>query len=482
MGINLRQLIYDFGCNNSTKENYITDGKYKCNFEALYKIVEQLSGYYKNDLVFKSVTTFCFKNTVPDVIFLIWLLVEEKSFILVSADNIDFFRQNKILFYSHEISIAYDNINSDLSFSTSFININKNENYKEPSSNDVRGKLFLLTSGSTNESKIVQHSIENVLLNSWNCKNHLRLLASDRVIIPVPVYHMYGLGAAFIPSLLSGSSIFLIHKTNIIRYLSVETEFKPDIGFLAPTLSKMLVKLKRGKKNYRLVVSAGDKMDEKLFVEIESQLGKTINLYGSTELGVIATSDIDSELPDRKNGTLFSLDNVQLRFKDIQKEGSKKTDPKEIVCFHAFGFEKYIDKSGEMIINPTFIDNWFLTSDLCYVKDNNGCILIGRKNHSINRNGVLISYSEIEEKIIAVNERIEEVIILVSDEETRRGKKMVACCRGARLNHDDAMEIRLECINKLARHIVPDEIKIYDSFPLLPNGKINRTALQNLLK
>ena len=98
MGINLRQLIYDLGCNNSTKENYITDGKYTCNFEALYKIVEQLSGYYKNDLAFKPVTTFYFKNTVPDVIFLIWLLVEEKSFILVSADNINFFRQNKILF------------------------------------------------------------------------------------------------------------------------------------------------------------------------------------------------------------------------------------------------------------------------------------------------------------------------------------------------------------------------------------------------
>ncbi len=482
MVLNLKKIIFDHGDNHLTKANFITDGQYTCDYKTIYKTICELTDLYKNDQQFQSVNTFYFNNTVPDVILLLWLIIEKKSFILISSESKVSFRQKKIRFYGNEISISYDNINDNLSFRKKFIHVKRNENYKANEIKDYKSKLFLQTSGSTDESKIVQHSTENLLFNSENCKNHLKLSPSDRILIPVPVYHMYGLGAALLPSILTGCSICLINKTNIIKYLSAESSFKPSVSFLTPSLSKMLVRIKKNKKGYRLVISAGDKMEESLYIKLENQLGRVVNLYGSTELGVIATSIISSSLSDRKAGKVAPLHNVQLKFIDVNNDFEGKLPVKEVVCNHSYGFEKYIDSNGDNVNSPNFSNNWFKTSDLCHINEQKSLTLIGRKNHSINRNGILVTFSEVEDLISKINNKIDHIAVLALDKETKRGKMLIACCNGKNLTQNDANEIRFNCISKLSRHLVPDEIKVIDTIPLLQNGKIDRIALQKLIK
>ena len=75
---------------------------------------------------------------------------------------------------------------------------------------DTQPKLYIKTSGSTGKPKIAVHSHYKLEGNVRNCVNRLGLNSNDRVAIPVPIYHMYGLGAAFLPSVSVGA-LSLIH-------------------------------------------------------------------------------------------------------------------------------------------------------------------------------------------------------------------------------------------------------------------------------
>ncbi|MFM5899570.1 MAG: AMP-binding protein, partial [Dolichospermum sp.] len=77
-------------------------------------------------------------------------------------------------------------------------------------------KLYIRTSGSTGNPKIVVHSHEQVLKHALNCLERLTLSPNDRIAIPVPLYHLYGLGAAFLPSVAVGATIDLQKSANLL--------------------------------------------------------------------------------------------------------------------------------------------------------------------------------------------------------------------------------------------------------------------------
>ena len=112
-----------------------------------------------------------------------------------------------------------------------------------------------------------------------------RPVASDRVAIPVPIAHMYGFGAAFVPAVLAGASIDLQPNANVLRYLAREPDFDPTVAYLAPSFGDALVRVRKAPRPYRLTIMAGDRLTGELFDGYEALHGRLVNLYGSTELG-----------------------------------------------------------------------------------------------------------------------------------------------------------------------------------------------------
>lgn len=477
MEVSLRKILESHGNDNLTKDNIITDGTHSCSYASLIQKFEQLSDIFGSSSIFEGTVAYFFDNTLQSAVFLLWLLVENKSFILVSSENKTAFQEQKIRFYRYGISVSKQLFESDFFIDKSFIDLDRNPKYAEYGRFEKNGSLFFLTSGSTKSPKVAQHSIERVLQNSENCSDHLGISVTDRVLIPVPIYHMYGFGAAFLPAIMKGCSVRLVNKTNIIKYISAEASFVPNVAFVTPTLSKMLIRLRRNAQKYRLVVSAGDRMDEHLFIDAENKLGRMINLYGSTELGVIATSPVNGDIADKKDGSLICLNHVLLRFDGFESKIATQQAVKEISCKHSFGFDRYVDSKGVSLQTGNLIDGWFRISDICLQKADRSFILLGRKEQSVNRNGILVAFSEIEENVRAIDARIEQVVVYALDEETKRGKRLVAFCVGHMLSDSDATEIRKQCLT-LNSKLIPDEIKIIASAPLLPNGKTDRVALQ----
>jgi acyl-CoA synthetase (AMP-forming)/AMP-acid ligase II len=75
------------------------------------------------------------------------------------------------------------------------------------------------------------HSHDKLLKNAQNCVNRWELDGKDRMTIPVPIFHMYGLGAAFLPGILAGASIDFQANSNLLKYLQREKDFNPNIAW-----------------------------------------------------------------------------------------------------------------------------------------------------------------------------------------------------------------------------------------------------------
>lgn len=329
--------------------------------------------------------------------------------------------------------------------------------------------LLLRTSGSMGDAKIVRFSHAHLLGNAANCVERFELIETSRVSIAVPVFHQYGLSAAFIPALLSGASIDLQENTNILRYMEHERRFKPDIVYLNPTLIAMLLKGRRNDHPYTRTISAGAALPEKIYHDYRDRFGPLTNLYGSTEMGAAATTQ--HHLADDHPNRLLPMSGVTMT---IDSQGNA------LLCSHPYRFDGYINAKGESL--PVNTDP-YNTGDIAKALGDGRIELLGRQNESTNRAGFLVQFADIENGLLLTGE-VDEAIVISGKQNTIRGEKLYAFCIRKRAKNSQNItteSIRKACFEHLPRYAVPDEIILTKDFPLSESGKINRRLLQQYL-
>lgn len=361
-----------------------------------------------------------------------------------------------------------------------YLDVTENPEYDPKSTwlHRDRPQLYLRTSGSTASPKVAVHPHDLLWGNARNCVDRFALKAADRIAIPVPLFHMYGLGAAFLPGVLAGASLDLQTQVNIIRILEREREFKPTVAFLTPALCASFLAVRKSPRPYRLVVTAGDRLKTETMLAFEARFGTLINLYGSTELGAIATTLPDTPAPKRGGSVGVPLPGVRLRLACAGTD-DRNEEVGELHCQHEYGFLGYVDGKG----NPWTADaeprldtdGWFRTGDLAKMPHGNLEIL-GRCDLSVNRDGLLVPFGDIETAMAGLD-AIEQAAI-TTGEAGRRGQRITAFCvlsEGHR--HLTQAQVRGLCFSALPAHIIPDEVVIMKALPTLPNGKVDRRRL-----
>ncbi|MCP4155346.1 MAG: acyl--CoA ligase, partial [bacterium] len=395
-------------------------------------------------------------------------------------------------FLQYNITVKRETVPAQITEPEAYIKIEPNPNYKKDApQQEKQGNIYLKTSGSTAEPKLVKHTHKNLLQNTQYAAERLCLKHDDRIIIPVPLFHMYGLGAGFLPGIIAGATIELIENANIVKYIGREKEYRPTVSFMTPTLCDMLLRIKKTPSPYRLVVTAGDRISETLFRNFETRFGKLVNLYGSTELGVIATSQLEAPLEDRAIGVIAPLPGVEIRLKTNEETNpetnhetgnipNEKTGEEmaEILCKHSCGFDAYLDKTGKTIYKPAQENGWFPIKDLGRNVGKEQFRVVGRTGNSINRVGILVAFSEVETIMEQAIEDVNYVIVIAGEEEGFGSKKMIACCEMKPKIKTEGKEIRSRCFDIMLRHMVPDDVRVVEKLPRLPNGKFDRKQLK----
>ncbi len=456
-------------------ENTITDGLLTCKYSEIPGITATIGQYLLEQGVSLDdcLAVEC-TNTLPGALFLLYLLQKEQGFVLLppsekkEADS-ELKPVPKFCHYKLRIlPVSKQEVDHWQANPALYLAVEQRTPDSIPEA-DTRGKLFLRTSGSMGTAKLVVHTHEGLLGNAGNSRDKYQFSAEDRVTIPVPIFHMYGFGAEFLPAVLVGASIDLQQNTNLLKYLDRERHFKPTIAFITPNLCEMLLQGKRTPTHYKVMVVSGQRFRDDLFQALDPLCGgRLVNQYGSSEMGAMAACDPGDDFEKRIATIGKPMPGVELKLENIH-EGIG-----ELYCRHPYGYMGYMNEDGQWLSRAS---EWQRTGDIARLLENGDMTVVGRADDSVNRSGYLILLADIEKRM-ATLDGISSVTVLATDQIERiQGQHIMAFCltdTGVSLNPED---IKRACAGIMPRHAVPDEIHIVEQLPLLPSGKVDRQAL-----
>ena len=442
--------------------NVMTDGNLSCSYQELPSIFADMDSLF-TVLGINSQQTVAFEcpNNVTGAVTLLYLLVRGYGIVLLpAAQRAARGGAQRLLipsFCQHHLTIQ-----PDRQLVAAVQTTPLTATYELPV-----GHLYLRTSGSLGTSKIVVHQHEKLLGNAQNCVTKYAIAASDRILVPVPIFHMYGMGAAFLPAVLAGASIQIVDKANILRILTCEKQFQPNITFLTPDLCEMMLRWKQTSTTYRGIVTSGQRIPESLFEQFNAKFGNClVNQYGSTEMGAISACSWHDSLDTRLATIGSPMKGVELQLENIDA----LTQTGELYCRHPYGYLGYVDEEGRWLSQA---DAWHRTGDLARHVTPSHLKIMGRNQDSFNRRGFLVNLFEVAQ-VIEQLDGVQSVVVLYLEPVD----KLIACC----IASVSAAQIRTACFGKLPNYALPDEIAIEDAFPLLTSGKIDRQTLQTNLE
>ena len=464
-----------------TRDNPIGDGQLTCRYGDAPALLSQIEAFLAARGIGPEtcVAVEC-PNSLPGALLLMSLLRMGSGFAMApppAAANSDLKPIPR--FCQHRLTVLPATPAAAPFAPAGFLRIETNPHYNGRAVS--RARVYLRTSGSMGASKIVVHSHEKLIGNARGVVRKYGFAAASRAMIPVPIAHMYGFGAEFLPALLTGASIDLQEKTNLLKYLDREKRFQPTIAFVTPSICEMLLKgYKAPRASYRAFVTSGQRIGEELFRAFDPLVGGTLmNQYGSTEMGATAACDPGATLDDRATTIGTPMDGVELRIENASGHASGGA----LLCRHPYGFEGYLDEEGEWAHRET-PDGWYRTGDLAAELPGGSCLkariaVLGRADASVNRSGYLVLLSDIE-RIMERLEALGEVAVVAGRGETRHGPRIAAFCVLRPGCAVDGAQLRQRCFDVLPHYAIPDDVRVMESLPMLPSGKVDRQALTGL--
>jgi acyl-coenzyme A synthetase/AMP-(fatty) acid ligase len=351
-----------------------------------------------------------------------------------------------------------------------------------------RHHLILRTSGSLAEPKWVVHTHAGMWANACNVVARVGLTAADRVLMPVPIAHAYGLGACFLPALAAGAHVDLLEGANLVRYLERERAFRPTIAYLTPTLCAMVIRPRDPPDHYRHIVLAGDKLAEALRAQAEAIFGRVINLYGSTEMGAACAGDAHRPGAAAAVTVGQPLPGVRMRVEpraldELEAAGEAAAgggEVGELLCAYPHLCVGYVDLHGAPIAFDTPAHpGWYATRDLARIHADGTIEVLGRLDHATNRDGHLVMLGEVERALARLPDVASAAVALGAA--SLRGRRLIGFVTARAERALDVDQLRRAARDLLPGYAVPDELRVLPQLPQLATGKLDRRALTHLV-
>jgi malonyl-CoA/methylmalonyl-CoA synthetase len=284
---------------------------------------------------------------------------------------------------------------------------------------------IVYTSGTTGAAKgaILTHG--NFLANARTLAEAWRITEADRLLLPLPLFHVHGLGNGVCAWLLSGCRMRLLerfaHETAAGEFLS----FAPTLFFGVPTIYVRLLGFDDGVAKtigaaMRLFVSGSAPLPAHVHDAFRAKFGHAIlERYGMTETLMNVSNPYDGE---RRPGAVgLPLPGVRVRI----VAGGREAAPGEVGEVQVRGdnvFAGYWRRDEAS--HAAFVDGWFRTGDLGVREEDGYISLRGRATDLIISGGFNIYPREIEE-VIQEDPAVREAVV-VGAADPLRGEVPVA--------------------------------------------------------
>ena len=341
------------------------------------------------------------------------------------------------------------------------------------------------TSGTTGFPKGATLSHRNILNNGYFVTEQIRLRPGERLCIPVPFYHCFGMvmgnlgctthGATIVipaPGFDPGLTLDAIESQRCTGVYGVPTMFiamQNHADFAARDLSSLRTGIMAG------AVCPVEVM--KRCVE-DMHMAEVAIAYGMTETSPVSCQTlIDDDLERRTASIGRAHPHVEVKIVDPDTgETVDRGEPGEF-CTRGYsvmlGYWREDDKTAQAIDS----DGWMHTGDLAVMRADGYCNVVGRIKDMIIRGGENIYPREIEE-FLYTHPDIEDAQVIGVPDDTY-GEEVCAWIR-MKANREplDAAALRTFASGRLAHYKIPRYVHLVDEFPMTVTGKIRKVDMR----
>ncbi|HEX9977478.1 MAG TPA: AMP-binding protein [Acidimicrobiia bacterium] len=342
------------------------------------------------------------------------------------------------------------------------------------------------TSGTTGFPKGATLSHRNILNNGFLVGELCRYTHEDRVCIPVPFYHCFGMvmgnlactthGATMVvpaPAFEAAAVLAAISEERCTSLYGVPTMFIAELAALDETAVD-LTSLRTG-----IMAGAPCPVEVMKRVISDMHMPEVTICYGMTETSPVSTQTTPDDDLDRRVSTVGRVHpHVEVKIIDPETRAMvPRGDPGE-VCTRGYSVMLgYWDDSARTA-EAVDAEGWMHTGDVGTMDTAGYVSIVGRIKDMIIRGGENVYPREIEEYLLTHPDVVDVQVIGVPD--ARFGEQVMAWIvprPGSGLDEATVIEY---CRGRIAHYKVPARVAFVESFPMTVTGKVQKYRLREM--
>jgi fatty-acyl-CoA synthase len=340
------------------------------------------------------------------------------------------------------------------------------------------------TSGTTGAPKGATLSHHNILNNGFFVGEGCRYDEHDRVCIPVPFYHCFGMvlgnlactthGAAMVvpaPAFEPSATLQTVQDERCTSLYGVPTMFIAELGlddFARYDLSSL-----------RTGIMAGSPCPVEVMKRCiaDMHMDEVTICYGMTETAPVSTQTATDDPIDQRVGTVGRVHpHVEVKVVDPETGRTVARGEAGELCTRGYSVMLGYWDDPERTAEAINAARWMHTGDLATMDADGYLNIVGRIKDMIIRGGENVYPREIEEFLYTHPDIVDVSVIGVPDE--RYGEEVMAWVRlreGASLTLE---ELREHCQGRIAHYKVPRYLHVCDELPMTVTGKVQKFKMR----
>ncbi|MCW8808677.1 MAG: AMP-binding protein [Rhodanobacter sp.] len=342
------------------------------------------------------------------------------------------------------------------------------------------------TSGTTGAPKGATLTHHNIINNGYFVGEAMRLTEQDRLCIPVPFYHCFGMVLGNLACVTHGACM-VIPGRGFDALATLETVAEERCTGLHGVPTMFIAELEHPEfqrfdlSSLRTGIMAGSPCPIEVMRRVVSDMhmDEVTIAYGMTETSPVSFQTIPSDPLDRRVGTVGCIHpHVEVKLVDVQGRVVPRGTPGEI-CTRGYsvmlGYWDDPQRTREVIDEA----GWMHTGDLGVIDEAGYCSIVGRLKDMIIRGGENVYPREIEE-FLYTHPKIQDVQVFgVPD--PKLGEQVCAWVQLRKGCVATDAEIQDYCRHHLAYFKVPRHVRFVDAFPMTVTGKVQKHVMRQAM-
>ena len=342
------------------------------------------------------------------------------------------------------------------------------------------------TSGTTGNPKGVTLSHHNILNNAYFIGLRMNYTHSDRVCIPVPFYHCFGMVIGNLACTVHGATM-VIPNDSFDPIKTLETVERERCTSLYGVPTMFIAELQEmEQKTYdlsslRTGVMAGSLCPPEIMKKVKEQMNmhEITICYGMTETSPVSTQTRIGAPFEKQIYSVGTIhDHLEIKIIDPETKAILKRGESGELCTRGYSVMLKYWNSPDATRQVIDEQRWMHSGDLAMMDEDGYLHISGRIKDLIIRGGENISPKEIEDFLYTYKGVMDAQVIGVPSE--KYGEEIMAWIKpkeGVTLTEE---EIRAFCKDRIAHYKVPKYWKFVSEFPMTISGKIRKVEMREI--